>query len=100
MALAAWDGTGYANVANLATIVVLADNFAATDHADVSRTTDHALLLDFTRDNADSYEWYLEWSFDATTWFRTTNVSAVGGVTTVSLSHRQAGRGVCVGSGL
>ena len=70
----------------LSTIFADADpttSYVASDTLYCAQAALANLELVITRSTSTSFEWYLEWSNDGTTWFRELNISPSSGTNTV-----------------
>lgn len=62
----------------------LTTSYVASGHIDCSQAQQISLYFLFTWVAATSVEYYIEWSYDATTWYRSINSAASAGVNTVT----------------
>ena len=98
MALVGWTGVSTTlsgkspnqrvlGTATLRAALATTTSYVASSHVQVSQG--HRVVLEFALTWADSTstQWYVEWSPDGTTWFRSINVSSSGGVNTVTLNN-------------
>ena len=65
--------------ANLA----LTTSYVATSHIDCSQANKVNVYFTLTWVDSTSTEYYVEWSYDGTTWFRSLNISPSGATNTV-----------------
>lgn len=77
------DRVGAAVPATLRADAALTTSYVATDHCKVPSARKIGILLKLTYVAATSVEWYVEWSHDATTWYRSVNVSPSTGTNTI-----------------
>lgn len=91
MALAEWGSAvgqgvvpGSAPSATMRTAAATTSSYVASNHVNVAGASYLALLFKLTRTDTTSAQWYVEWSHDATTWYRSVNVSASGGTNTLT----------------
>lgn len=66
----------------------LTTSYVASSHVNVERFDSIAALLDLTWVDCTSIEWYVEWSFDESNWFRSVNVDASAGVNTITANSQ------------
>jgi hypothetical protein len=66
----------------------LTTSYVASDHMDVTGADACTVLIAYTYASATSIEWYVEWSHDGTTWFRSINVSPAAGVNTITANSQ------------
>jgi len=62
--------------------------YAATDHMLCGWAEKITVQFNFVKTDGTSFEWYYEWSSDATTWYRSINLSASAGVNTVTANNQ------------
>lgn len=77
------DRVGAATPATLRANAALTTSYVASDHCKVPSARKIGILLKLTYVAATSVEWYVEWSHDATTWYRSINVSPSSGTNTI-----------------
>ena len=105
MAEAAWassvlqdvgDGTGYAPTATLRADLATTTSYVASSHVKVVGAKKIALLLKITWVDSTSTEWYVEWSHDGTTFYRSPNLSPSSGTNTVYVNSQTHASGASV----
>lgn len=63
-------------------------SYVASDHAEVSAYKSLSLEFVLTWVDSTSTEWYVEWSSDATNWYRSTNTATSTGTNTLTLNNQ------------
>lgn len=82
-----------ADVRNIGSVALRASaatttSYVASDHAEVSAYERLSLEFALTWADSTSTEWYVEWSSDASNWYRSTNSAASTGTNTVTLNSQ------------
>ena len=97
MALAIWTAAntaqldGRARVDPYATIradLATTTSYVASSHVATTGFRRVAVLIKVTWVDSTSTEWYVEWSMDGTTWYRSINVSPSAGTNTITVNSQ------------
>lgn len=73
--------------ATLKAATALTTSYVATDHVRCASANLINLELTYVHGSAPSIEWYVEWSSDATNWFRDTNTATSTGTNTITANN-------------
>jgi hypothetical protein len=68
-------------------ISALTASYVATGHLDCSQAENINLYFILAWVGSTSISYYIEWSYDATTWFRSINVSPSAGTNTITMNE-------------
>lgn len=65
----------------------LTAGYVATGHLDCSQAENINLYFILAWVGSTAISYYIEWSYDATTWFRSINVAAAAGTNTITMNE-------------
>lgn len=105
MAEVAWDSavthgaypkTRAAPTATLRADAATTTSYVASSHVKTVAGVKIAVLIKVTWVDSTSTEWYVEWSHDGTTWYRSINVAPSAGTNTVTVNNQTHASGASV----
>lgn len=79
--------------APLRAVLASTTSYVASNHLYVGQGEKVTFQFALVWADSTSTEWYIEWSPDATTWYRSLNLSAAAGVNTATLNNQSLASG-------